>query len=160
MPTQLRIIDVWDSNFNEEFEKITQLSKDYPYISMDTEFPGTVEVPRSRTSDYGYQLVKVNVDELKLIQLGITLFDKNGNTPSGVCTWQFNFKFDVDLDRSLKQSINVLRDSGINFEKHKTEGIDHHTFSLFLNSSELVMNTSKTWICFQGNQDFGYLHKV
>ena len=30
------------------------------------------------TDDYEYQLVKINVDELKLIQLGITLFDDKG----------------------------------------------------------------------------------
>jgi len=160
MPSQLRIIDVWDSNFFEEYEKIVELSKDYPYIAMDTEFPGIVEVPRSRTSDYEYQLVKINVDELKLIQLGITLFDKNGKTPPGPCTWQFNFKYDVDVDKSLKQSINVLREAGINFEKHKTNGIDHHTFSYYLTSSGLVLDSNKTWICFQGNQDFGYMYRV
>ena len=40
------------------------------------------------TDDYGYQLVKGNVDLLKLIQLGITLFDDTGRLPKGVCTWQ------------------------------------------------------------------------
>ena len=32
--------------------------------------------------------VKGNVDLLKLIQLGITLFDSGGQLPEGVCTWQ------------------------------------------------------------------------
>lgn len=59
------------------------LISDFNYISMDTEFPGIVNVPRSRSMDYEYQLVKINVDELKLIQLGITLFNSRGEVPQG-----------------------------------------------------------------------------
>lgn len=32
---------------------------------------------------------------LKLIQLGMTVCDKNGNPPPGPATWQFHFKFDL-----------------------------------------------------------------
>jgi CCR4-NOT transcription complex subunit 7/8 len=35
------------------------------------------------------------VNELKIIQLGITLANKNGEMPSETTTWQFNFKFDL-----------------------------------------------------------------
>lgn len=159
-PSQLRIIDVWDENFFQELEKIKELIPVYNYIAMDTEFPGIVEVPRTRTDDYEYQLVKINVDELKLIQLGITLFDKFGQTPPGPCCWQFNFRYDVDNDKSVKSSINVLREAGINFELHKTNGIDHMLFSEYFMSSSLVCNNDTTWICFQGNQDFGYMYRV
>ena len=82
-PYQVRIIDIWEDNFFEEFERIVQLVPEYGYIAMDTEFPGIVEVPRTMTTDYQYQLLKLNVDKLKLIQLGITLFDKDGNVPPG-----------------------------------------------------------------------------
>lgn len=40
-------------------------------------------------------MVKVNVDNLKLIQVGITLSDPNGAVPLGVCSWQFNLYYDV-----------------------------------------------------------------
>jgi CCR4-NOT transcription complex subunit 7/8 len=83
IPPHLRIIDVWDHNFFEELDKIMLLIPHYNFIAMDTEFPGIVNVPRTRTDDYEYQLVKINVDENKMIQLGITLFDKNGQTPPG-----------------------------------------------------------------------------
>ena len=59
--------------------------------------------------EYKYQLVKCNVDRLKLIQLGITLFDGSGELPKGVCTWQFNFKFNLAEDLYAEDSINLLQ---------------------------------------------------
>jgi CCR4-NOT transcription complex subunit 7/8 len=38
--------------------------------------------------------MRLNVDNLKLIQIGITLSDYNGNLPRSVTTWQFNLEFD------------------------------------------------------------------
>lgn len=160
VPLQSRIIDVWEDNFFEELEKIKELLPVYNFIAMDTEFPGIVEVPRTRTEDYEYQLVKINVDELKLIQLGITLFDKFGVPPPGPCCWQFNFRYDVDTDKSVKSSINVLREAGIKFDLHKSIGIDHALFSEYFMSSGMICNPDTTWICFQGNQDFGYMYRV
>lgn len=40
-------------------------------------------------------MVKVNVDNLRLIQVGITLSDSSGALPKGICSWQFNFLFDI-----------------------------------------------------------------
>lgn len=39
--------------------------------------------------------MRCNVDLLKIIQVGITLADEDGNTPQDVCTWQFNFHFSI-----------------------------------------------------------------
>lgn len=65
---------------------------------QDTEFPGVVARPvgnfRSST-DYHYQTLRCNVDLLKIIQLGLTFADSEGNYPLGTCTWQFNFKFNL-----------------------------------------------------------------
>lgn len=38
--------------------------------------------------------MRCNVDMLKIIQLGITLCDEEGNSPEGM-TWQFNFQFNL-----------------------------------------------------------------
>jgi len=79
---------------------------------MDTEFPGVVfkpEDPEEHTSKFQYEMVKSNVNALKLIQLGITLSDENGRYPDGICTWQFNFKFDLESDTYLEDSIKLLR---------------------------------------------------
>lgn len=40
----------------------------------------------------------MNVDLMNVIQIGITLMDENGKTPEPICTWQFNFNFDIDQD--------------------------------------------------------------
>ena len=45
-------------------------------------------------SDYHFQTMRTNVDVLKIIQLGITLSDEQGNSPE-VSTWQFNFAFNL-----------------------------------------------------------------
>ena len=92
----MRIKDVWSSNLEEELMKISNLLPSYNVVSMDTEFPGflkTNENTPSMTSSY--DLIKQNVDRMKLIQVGITLADQEGNHPEGVHTWQFNFKFDL-----------------------------------------------------------------
>jgi hypothetical protein len=46
----------------------------YPYVAMDTEFPGVVARPISDqySTDYQYQTLRCNVDLLKIIQLGKT----------------------------------------------------------------------------------------
>lgn len=159
-PPHERIVDIWDYNFYEELDKIMELITEYNYIAMDTEFPGCPEVPQTMTDDYGYQLVKVNVDECKLIQLGITLFDKDGKTPPGDCCWQFNFKFDKDSEKSADASIRVLMDAGIDFEKHRTIGIDHMDFAYAFLGSGMVLSPEVHWICFHGSQDFGYMYRV
>ena len=61
------------------------------------------------------------MDLLKIIQLGLTFLDENGNTPSeGMpSTWQFNFKFNLTEDMYAEESVDLLRNSGIRFEKHE-----------------------------------------
>jgi CCR4-NOT transcription complex subunit 7/8 len=42
---QISIHDVWRGNLDEEFEKLRETVKDYPYVAMDTEFPGMAMNP-------------------------------------------------------------------------------------------------------------------
>ncbi len=42
-----------------------------------------------------YRNIKQNVDNLKMIQIGITLSNENGEMPEETSTWQFNLKFDL-----------------------------------------------------------------
>jgi hypothetical protein len=41
------------------------------------------------------QTLRCNVDMLKLIQLGLSFTDGNGNWVNGCTCWQFNFKFSL-----------------------------------------------------------------
>lgn len=67
-------------------------------VIQDTEFPGVVAKPlgefRSPT-EYQYQMLKCNVNLLKLIQLGLTFHNERGERAPGNCTFQFNFKFNL-----------------------------------------------------------------
>ena len=81
-----KIKDVWRYNLEDEFEVIRQVVQTYNYVSMDTEFPGVVARPSgvfASSSDYVYQLLRCNVDLLRIIQLGLTFLDENGRTPEG-----------------------------------------------------------------------------
>lgn len=67
-------------------------------LHQDTEFPGVVVRPIGEfrsTVDYQYQLLRCNVDLLKIIQLGLTFMNEEGESPLGTKTWQFNFKFNL-----------------------------------------------------------------
>ena len=55
MEAEGRIRDVWADNMNEEFACIRKVARSFPYVAMDTEFPGVVAKPTGtfRTnSDY------------------------------------------------------------------------------------------------------------
>eukprot|EP00035_Acanthoeca_spectabilis_P021452 m.438303 g.438303 ORF g.438303 m.438303 type:complete len:269 (-) comp18222_c0_seq1:250-1056(-) len=160
---ETRIRDVWASNLEEEMAKIRELVERYPYIAMDTEFPGVVAKPIGtfrNQGEYQYQLLRVNVDLLKLIQLGLTFFDEEGKTPLPHTTWQFNFKYDLSEEMWAEDSIGLLTRAGLHFDAHATDGIDPLYFAEVLMSSGLVLNDDVYWITFHSGYDFGYLMRL
>jgi CCR4-NOT transcription complex subunit 7/8 len=153
------IVDVYDINFISELEKIVDLSERFNVIAMDTEFPGVVAMNMQQAFDYKDQeliIIRENVNKSKIIQIGISLSDEQGNVPLPVSTWQFNFKFDKDKDTITKDALNLLTEAGINFEKFKREGIDAAQFAEYIMASDLVLNEDIKWVAFHGGFDFGY----
>lgn len=179
-----RIREVWKHNLHEEMGVLRELIDKYPYIAMDTEFPGVVSRPMGAfrgKSDYHYQCLRTNVDMLKVIQIGLTLFNEEGETPpprpgpemgpavkksamqtqgSFPYSWQFNFKFSLKEDMYNEKSIESLQQAGIDFNALERDGIDPHEFAALLIPSGLVCFDEVKWISFHGGYDFGYLTKL
>jgi len=155
------IREVWAHNLDEEFKTICYVVRNYPYVAMDTEFPGVVARPIGEfksSADYQYRLLRCNVDLLKIIQLGVTFLDEKGQLPdTGITTWQFNFKFNLTEDMYAEDSVDLLQNSGIQFEKHEQEGIDPMLFAEMMLMSGLVLMPQVKWLSFHSGYDFGYL---
>ncbi|PNH12651.1 putative CCR4-associated factor 1 7 [Tetrabaena socialis] len=163
----LRVREVWGDNLEAEFALIRDYVEEYPYVAMDTEFPGVVAKPIGTfksSREYLYKALKMNVDMLKLIQLGLTFTDAKGSLPRAggeLCVWQFNFKgFRLADDVYAQDSIELLKQSGIDFALHELRGIDVHRFGELLMTSGIVLNDDVRWITFHSNYDFGYLLKI
>jgi len=141
---------------------IRELIETHPYVAMDTEFPGVVARPvsESYSPDYHYKSLKCNVDLLKIIQLGLSFSDENGNFAKGCPCWQFNFKFNLSDDMFAQDSIDLLVKSGISFEDHATRGIDPLRFGELLMVSGLVLDQRVKWVSFHSGYDYGYLLKI
>lgn len=151
------IVEVYEENFVQEMKNLISLIKEYNYIGMDTEFPGIVYSLSNITDDFYYKSLKLNVDSLKLIQLGISLSNEKGEYPTPCRTWQFNFEFDPTKDKYSQSSMLLLMSSGINFNKMKKSGIKHRKFIELFKNSGLVLNPDVHWISFHGSYDFAYL---
>jgi CCR4-NOT transcription complex subunit 7/8 len=102
----------------------------------------------------------MNVDSLKLIQVGVTLCDADGNFPPDVATWQFNLKFDMNTDQYSPESISLLMNCGIDFEVMAHRGIPFEKFGEYFMISGLMLNEEIHWVSFHGVYDFAYLMKV
>lgn len=162
------IREVWAHNLDSEFALIGALISRYPYIAIDTEFPGFIfQLPLQpwKKPSTPYPVLKANVDALNLIQVGLTLADSNGNLPDlggdNRFIWQFNFRdFDVTHDLCNKDSIEMLQKQGINFFRNWFQGIDSFRFAELMISYRLVCNNAIHWVTFQGAYDFAYLIKI
>ena len=135
----------------------------HPFTAQDTEFPGVVARPIgsfSSHTDYHYQTLRCNVDLLKIIQLGVTFADENGDLADDCPTFQFNFKFNLQEDMYAQDSIDLLTRSGIEFKQHEERGIDVDIFGELLMTSGLVLTDEIKWISFHSGYDFGYLLRL
>ncbi|KDP43142.1 hypothetical protein JCGZ_26675 [Jatropha curcas] len=148
------IIPVWCYNLVDELKCIDSLLHFHRVVYVDTEFPGfLIDTPRQASESLIYSNLKYNVDVTTLIQLGLTLSDENGNIAG---CWEFNFSFDAQTKVYTDDSLEFLKDHGINFEKLKNDGIDIRFFSdAFVHI--LAKHRNLKWITFHGLYDMAHM---
>uniref|UniRef100_A0ACD5V006 Uncharacterized protein n=1 Tax=Avena sativa TaxID=4498 RepID=A0ACD5V006_AVESA len=138
-PGNVVVRPVWAHNLQEEVELIESLLHRFRYAAVDTEFPGTVYRPKlpayALTTEKKYALLKANVDELHLIQLGLTLFDAAGRLPD-------------------------LGTAGVDFDRTRRDGIDAATFGPRLRKLLRAGLGDAGVITFSGASDLAYLVKM
>jgi CCR4-NOT transcription complex subunit 7/8 len=162
--SESQVRQVWAHNVVQEFHLISMVVEQgkHRYGSIDTEFPGFVYKANDGLDFWTKQwdTLRLNVDNLRLIQFGLALADENGNPPPGCGVWQFNFTFDASRDARSESSMKLLREAGCDFDKHRDEGICPFAFGEMLQASGLVCNENMNWISFHGGYDFAYLVKA
>jgi len=172
-----QVHDVWESNFNLEFDALlaavaSAMDADRAgsscgvVVALDTEFPGVVqreESPGSSTeaeTAIQYRVLRDSVDLLKPVQFGIAISGADGILRGA---WSFNLKFDIHTDLHTKASIDFLRSVGFDFARLATEGIEVARLGQRLAASPLVgsyLGRTPIWVTFSGGHDLAYLIKI
>ncbi|KHN38030.1 Putative CCR4-associated factor 1 like 7 [Glycine soja] len=161
----IQIREVWNDNLEEEFALIREIVDNYPYIAMDTETTSTCSnssnwASPSPTSTATFPRAATNPARAAS---GNSTFANSTDEESDTCCciWQFNFReFNVNEDVFANDSIELLRQSGIDFKRNNENGIDAHRFGELLMSSGIVLNDNIHWVTFHSGYDFGYLLKL
>ncbi|XP_031483757.1 probable CCR4-associated factor 1 homolog 9 [Nymphaea colorata] len=163
---EIEVREVWAWNLKEEMEMIASIKDSFPFVAFDTEFPGFIaSSSRGATPDELYGDVKLNVDSLKLIQVGLAFFDGFGMLPCskpfcGV-VWQFNLSdFDPSGDCHSPSAVEFLKENGIDFTASRRQGIASMRLCEEFWAAGLLGNPRLAWLCFHGTYDFAYMLKL
>ncbi|KAJ1276593.1 hypothetical protein BS78_05G226400 [Paspalum vaginatum] len=178
VPPGLHIRQVTAANYDAELDDIGSLLPGYPYIAVDTEYPGVVHRPptdpeKRLIPPERYALVKANVDDVPIVQLGITLCNELGDAPvvhdsnghPHEIAWEVTFSdFDARRDPHAPESVAFLRSRGLDFDQARAGGVSSAAFAdklaAVLSSAAPWREGELTWAAFGGAYDFGYLTKM
>lgn len=155
-------------NLHREMSLIRSLMPTFPFVAVDTQFPGVVHPhPRGAgvTADDRYAAVRANADELCLLQLGITLSAADGRLPvDGALVefmWEFDFAgFDARYHRHAPESVQFLRAQGFDFEAARLAGVPALAFAAELAASGILGLRGVTWVAFGGMYDVAFLLRL
>jgi CCR4-NOT transcription complex subunit 7/8 len=155
---------VWRHNFAQEAALIESLLPRFRYAAVDTEYPGTVHRPVGPayllTAGKRYALLKANVDELDLIQPGITLFNDDSD-PAASITWEFNLReFDPLRHRHAPESVAMLRARGVDFHRTRRHGVHAAALGARLRKWLRAGLGRAVVVTFSGGYDLAYLVKT
>ncbi|KAK1267451.1 hypothetical protein QJS04_geneDACA014622 [Acorus gramineus] len=150
------MIEVWKNNLHNAFYTLEACKNEFTYISLDLEFAGFLrDTGRYAPEHVRYADLKYNVDNLKPVQIGLTLSDY---------TWQFNLSgFDADADLSGNNAVDFLRNSGIDLERNLREGVAVDDFAKLFKKAFVDGGRNgqqHRWITFHGLYDFAYMIKI
>ncbi|KAF3778337.1 putative CCR4-associated factor 1-like protein 11 [Nymphaea thermarum] len=163
---EIEVREVWYWNLRKEMATIACLKDYFPFVAFDTEFPGfLVSSSWTASPDELYADMKSNVDGLKVIQVGLALFDAWGRLPfsrgNRAVVWQFNLSdFDPACDRHSPSAVEFLKENGIDLEATRRQGIKSTRLCREFWGAGLLANRRLVWLCFHGSYDFGYMLKL
>jgi len=162
IPSSRELHEVWEANFDKEFASLLgavfRAGGPEATLALDMEFPGfPCADPQNSGHAEHHQALCRNIDQLWPIQLGVAVVGSDG-VHRGV--WTFNLHFDAGVDAHTEESLAFLRRAGVDFPRHKTEGIDALELGRRLASSSLVGGRAPCWLTFCGSYDWGYLLKL
>ena len=69
-------------------------------------------------------------------------------------------RFDESSEVHNPDSIDMLKSAGLDFKRHRNDGIDQYEFAKCLKSSGLIENKNLTWVAFNSSFDFAYMVKI
>lgn len=163
-PSGPLIREVWKENLESEIILIRELVETFNHVTLAVEFPGIVARPIGEfksNRDYHYQVVRANADILNVVQLSLTLTDSMGKTPENCpCTFQFNFKFDLESEMCPTEIIDSIAKTGVNLGRTKDHGIEPFEFAQLLTDSGLCLLEDVTWISYHAGYDFAFLISI
>ena len=158
---RLPVQQVWASNLWEELPLIVRALDTARYAVLDTEFPGFLHfTPAHATPRELYRDVRRNVDSLKILQVGFSVFCHDGWRRN----WQVNFNdFDLSSPSDLRwePSVALLQTNGMNFEKSRRDGVPAAVFfgelRRRLDWTGRGAESKPLWVTFHGLYDAAYL---
>ncbi|KAL4445122.1 hypothetical protein ABPG74_018850 [Tetrahymena malaccensis] len=71
--------------------------------------------------------------------------------------FSFNQKCINRNDQIKQESLDLLKNAGIDFKELKKRGISREQFADLVSESDIILNEELTWIVFHGGFDFAYL---